>query len=367
MNSGELRSVLEEAGLSPYQADAYSTLLRLGSASATELADACTVPQARIYDVLRDLEGKGYIETFEQGSLRARARNPEVVLDDLRGRAERLATAAEEIEHRWEQPDLEANRVSIVKRFETVFDRAASIIRDAQYEVQLSATPEQFAELRPALEVAVANGAIVNLSLHTDPETPTRSLRDGAGYEDAATEVRHRALPAPFLALVDRTLTCFAPHARSLNSYGVLVDDYTLTYVFHWYFQTCLWEVWEPIHDARPDEPPRRYTDIRRCVREVEPLLDEAATVRARVEGFETASGRRVELDGRIVDVVYAGAASSEGELPLSRLAGQVTIELETDDGPYSVGGWGAVLEDVEATRITILSAEKNPEEGTER
>ena len=48
MNTSELRAALEEAGLSQYQAEAYNTLLQLGAASATEIADACTVPTARI-------------------------------------------------------------------------------------------------------------------------------------------------------------------------------------------------------------------------------------------------------------------------------------------------------------------------------
>jgi len=69
MDTEDLRDALEDAGLSQYQAEAYTALLRLGTASATELADACAVPTARIYDVLRDLEGKAYIETYEQGSL----------------------------------------------------------------------------------------------------------------------------------------------------------------------------------------------------------------------------------------------------------------------------------------------------------
>ncbi|WP_101297792.1 TrmB family transcriptional regulator [Halegenticoccus soli] len=360
MDSAELRSALEDAGLSPYQADAYAALLRLGSASATELAEACSVPTARIYDVLRTLEGRGYIETFEQESLHARARDPEDVLADLRGRAQTLADAADEIEHRWEQPDVGGHKVSIVKRFETVFERAASTIRDAEYEVQLSATPEQFVDLRPALRSAYENGAIVNLSIHTDPAASRSDLPNEGTLDGVATEARHRRLPAPFLALVDRTETCFAPHARSLNQYGVLVDEYTLTYVFHWYFQTCLWEVWEPTYDARSADPPLEYADIRRCVRDVKPLLDAGAAVSVRIDGFEAETGRRVELEGVVSDVVYAGANSSSGEPALSQLAGQVSIVVDADDGRYTVGGWGAVLEDVEATRITIGAVDES-------
>jgi sugar-specific transcriptional regulator TrmB len=351
MDTTELRTALKEAGLSQYQAEAYNTLLQLGAASATELADACAVPTARIYDVLRDLETKGYIETYEQESLHARACDPQLVLEDLRGRANMLEEAAEEIEDRWEAPEVDRHKLSIVKRFETVFQRASALIRDADSEVQLSVTPAQYRELKPALRAAYANDAIVEVSIHTDPGDPM----DLSEFEGVVTEARHRTLPTPFVALVDRTGACFAPHSHSLNQYGVLVDDYTLTYVFHWYFQTCLWEVWEEVYSARRTEPPLVYSDVRRAVREIDPILDDGAQVHVRVEGFFLESGGAVELDGKIVDVHYVGASETEGPPPLSQLAGQVCFTVETAEGEYTIGGWGAVLEDIEATRITIL------------
>ncbi|WP_318569709.1 TrmB family transcriptional regulator [Salinigranum marinum] len=352
MNTAELRAALEEAGLSQYQAEAYNTLLQLGAASATEIADACAVPTARIYDVLRDLESKGYIETYEQDSLHARARNPDEVLDDLRERATLLTDAAEEIEERWEEPAVDTHKVSIVKRFDTVFDRAAALISEAQNEVQLAVTPSQFEELRPALRRAYDNGAIIKLSLHTDEES--RTIPNGASFDGIVTEVRHRTLPTPFVALVDRTDTCFAPHAHSLNQYGVLVNDYTLTYVFHWYFLTCLWEVWDTVYSSRSASLPLDYADIRHCVREIEPLLSDGGRVRVAVEGFDTETGKSISFVGDVTDVQYSGGTSSNGAPALSQLAGQVSLSVISGGRVYRVGGWGAVLEDVEATRITV-------------
>lgn len=70
------------------------------------------VPGPRIYDVLRSLADREYVETYEQDTLRARAHSPADVLDDLRGRADRFESAAEEIEERWEQPGLESTKAS---------------------------------------------------------------------------------------------------------------------------------------------------------------------------------------------------------------------------------------------------------------
>jgi sugar-specific transcriptional regulator TrmB len=356
MDTEHLRAILEDAGLSQYQADAYTALLRLGAASATELSDRCSVPSARIYDVLRDLEGKGYIETYEQDSLQARALDPTEVLDDLRGRASQFSKAADEIEERWEEPSVDPHKVSIVKRFDTVTSRARTVIADADSEVQVSATPAQFRRLREALVSAVDNGAIVKLSLHgvDDPD----GLPTEIDLEGAVTEARYRELPTPFLALVDRSTACFAPHARSVNQYGVLVDDYTLTYVFHWYFLTCLWEVWETVYVAHADAPPQSYADIRRCVRDLDPVLADGSRVTVHVEGFDIETGEEVSLTGEVTGLDYSGSPGAERPPPLSQLAGQVTVEVTTDERTWRVGGWGSVVEDVEATRITVTAVE---------
>lgn len=234
--------------------------------------------------MLRDLESAGYIETYEQESLYARANSLDEITDDLRTRANRFTEATEEIERRWNEPSVEQSTVSIVTRFETVIKNADEFIRDADTQVNVSLGVEHFERLRPALRAATENGVRVNLSLHT-PDGSTDSLPDPEDLADVCSEARHRRLPSPFVVIVDRTRTCFAPHAGSTNEYGVLVDDRTHTYVFHWYFLTTQWDTWEPIYTSLDDEPPIDYIDIRYCVRDVAPLLRDGATVRVRIEG----------------------------------------------------------------------------------
>jgi len=352
MNDDDLIDVLEDAGLSPYQAEAYVTLLELGNASATDIADACDVPDPRIYDVLRDLESKGYIETYQQDSLTARAHDPERVLNDLRSRSSEYLTAAEEIEERWNQPAVTEHEVSIVKRFDTVMNRAREIIENAEKQIQVGVSVEQFRELEDALVDASERGVNVKLSLCTLSEEDLPSEEELARV---CTEARHRNIPSAFLVLVDRRWTCFAPHSQSVNEYGILVSDRTHTYVFHWFFLTCLWEIWDTIYTLRTPETPTTYVDLRHCVRDVDPLLDEGATITATVEGYDTESNDDVTLHGQIVRVTYTGdTVGRDRELPLPQLAGRVSITVETENGRVEVGGWGAVLEEVEAAEITI-------------
>jgi sugar-specific transcriptional regulator TrmB len=355
MDTAELRTALRNAGLSQYQAEAYVALLQLGAASATELADACAVPTARIYDVLRDLEAKGYIETYEQDSLHARACDPTSVMEDLKNRAVQLDEAASEIENRWQEPAVDRHMLSIVKRFETVFKRAEELIRNATSEIQLSVTPAQFDALEPALAEAYENGALVKISLHPEKGESLERV-DESRYCGVASEVRHRSLPTPFVAIVDRTGACFAPHANSVNQYGVLVDDYTLTYVFHWYFQTALWEVWDVVYNVQTADPPIVYSDIRHFVQDAKPLLKDGKRIITHIDGFETDSRESVEIVGELTDIYYTAVSAPRDKLSFSELAGQVCLTIEVDGVEYTVGGWGAVLEEVEAHRIIVES-----------
>lgn len=351
----ELASVLEDAGFSPYQADAYVTLLDLGAAPATEVAEASDVPDPRIYDVLRDLESAGHIETYEQDLLYARAVEPETVLENLRTRASQFAEAADEIERRWEQPPMEVSLVSLVKRFETVKNYAGKAIRDATDRVQVSLSAAQYERLRPALEEASASGAKVNLSLHT-AEDGVDALPSREDVAAVCTEARVRRNPAPFVAIVDRTVSCFAPNTGSANEYGVLVNDRTHTYVLHWFFMTVLWDPWEVYYTTPDRGPPRDYLDIRYCVRDLVPWLEDGSTVYVLIEGVDTETGTDRTVEGTVREILTNGGGGTEA--PIAQYSGQVGLVVDTADGPVEVGGWGAMVEEVEAHEITVRAVE---------
>lgn len=350
----ELIEVLQDAGLSPYQADAYVALLEFGAAPVTAVAEKSGVPDPRIYDVLRDLEADGYIELYEQESLRARAYSLQRVIEDLETRASRFTEAATEIERRWEQPVTEETTVSIVKQFDTVLRRATEWIRDADNRVQVSLSPDQFERLRPALRDAIEAGIDVRLSVSTD---------DGSFFErvnvaGVCTEARDRRLPSPFVAIIDRTKTCFAPHEGSTNEYGVLVDDRSHTYVFYWFFLTTQWDTWEVAYRAEEDGPSTDYIDIRYCLQGILPMLEAGETVRVRIEGIDLETGERRTVEGPVIDVRLSESVAETLPRSVAGYGGQVGMIVETAEGPVEIGGWGAMVEEIEAHRITLLPDE---------
>lgn len=359
MHDDDLREGLNAAGFSKYQIQAYLALLDMGTAAATDLAKKANIPRSRIYDILRDLEEKGYVETFEQESLQARARNPEEVFERLKAKAETLEKTAEEIQNRWREAEVSGHKVSYVKRPETVYERAKTAIRNAENQIELSVTPEEYKDLRPVLQEAFQRGVFVTVSFNTSPERP-RELPTEIDLQDVVTEARHRHLPAPFILIADRDVTCFTPHTDPVNQYGVLFEDDEMTYILRWYFKAALWESWPVVFSNRSDEVPLTYVDIRECIRDLIPLLDDGAVITGTVKGQTIEQREEIEISGLITDIIYPGDSVENDRLPtLSKLAGRAAIVMETENGDeIRIGGWGAILEHVEARRIIVESVE---------
>lgn len=352
MDTERLVSTLEGEGFSPYQARAYVALLERGESSASDLADAADVPGPRIYDVLRDLADEGYVETYDQGKLHARISSPADVLDEFHTRSDELEDAAEEVEARFTRPGPADHEATIVNNFETVLDRAVGLVEAAEHHVQVCLTPEQFDRLRDALAGAHERGVYVQLSIHSlDGDVDVDSV-DVEGY---CTEMRARSRGAPFVVIADHTSVCYASNPRRPDEYGVVVNDRNHAYVFLWYFLTNLWEFWDTVYTDRDSEYPRTYLEIRRCVRDVAPLVDEGARVAVRVVGYDVETGHHRDFVGEVVDVDYEGPEGENGPRSLQSLAGKTSLYVETDDGDVvSVGGFGAIVEEIEADRVVV-------------
>lgn len=351
----ELVDVLRKAGLSPYQADAYVTILEMGSGTATTIAEESGVPDSRIYDVLRDLEDEGYIETYQQDSLRARVSNKDRVLEELRSLASQFTDVAETIDQLWETPEMEETAVSIVSRFDTVLERGCEGIDDAELQVLVCLHPTLLEDVADHLEAALERGVKVKVVLATVEDDPDLPAEDR--LETLCSEARVRPLASPFVTIVDRTETYFAPHGESIEDYSVLANDRTYTNVFYWYFLTVLWDLWNPVYERQSDGFPREYTDIRYCIFDIEPLLDAGTTIEVTVEGIDVESREECVIEGTVGEIVTSGVIEGfSGHNIAARYAGQAALVVETADGPVEVGGWSAALEDVACRRIVVES-----------
>ncbi|CCQ34229.1 transcriptional regulator TrmB protein [Halorhabdus tiamatea SARL4B] len=354
MDRDTLVAGLSDAELSTYQAEAYVTLLEQGVSPAVDVARHCSIPAPRIYDVLKELEQMGYVETLDRETLHARASDPADLVADLQATSERLGEVAGEIEDRWEQAPLGEHEMNVSKRAETAIDHAEDLIREADSTVDLALTDEQLVAFESALTTAAENDVVVRASVF--PTAGERPDLVDHPVSDVVTELRRRSIQSPFLALIDRTQASLAPTARLPDPYGVIINDDIISFIFQWYFQTCLWSVWEPIGDGRAY--PLVYVCLEEFVRDVYPLWWDGATVSLTVEGIDTDTGEERTISGVLRDVVYSGQTATDRPPTLAELSGQASMILWTPTGRRSIGGWGALIEDLEARRITLEDIE---------
>lgn len=367
MDTADLIDTLQKAGLSPYQAEAYVALLEQGSVSAQDLAKSSNVPGPRIYDVLESLEKKGYVVTYERDQLYAEALDPTEGLRDMTTQVTQFQSAISEIQSRWTQPDDASIDISVVKQFQTVLGKTKERIIDAEHQILLTCTQAQYFELKSALKSAFQRGVSVQVAIHSSEEFDASEEL----FSGVCSEVRFSETPCmyiPFLAIIDAVEVCFAPFsrgsARPQNGsempaelrYGVLVSDSVNAYVFEWYFLAALWETAESVFSARSETPPIEFVDIREAMRLIDPLLRDGATVTVSIEGRRVSTGRRQSLSGQVSSIHSDSSTSPEGSPMDSLLTREATLVIQTNDGEVSVGGKGAVNEDVEATRVSVTS-----------
>lgn len=351
MDTDAIQDGLERAGLSTYQAEAYLTLLERGPSPAVDIAKNCSVPVPRIYDVLKDLEQMDYIETFERDKLHARARDPVDVIERLHQQSSLLSDTAGAIETRWERAPVGEHKMSVMKHADSTIKEAESTIRDAKQTVDLAVTIPQFERVEGALADAHDRGVITRVSLwvEDDEEIDVDTT--------SVSELRRRVLPGPFLSIVDRTITCFAPTTRVPQPYGVIIDDDILSFIFHWYFQTCAWAICDPVY--RDESTDIWYVNLEEFIRDVFQFWKRGATIEISVVGTDMDTGEDVTVHGELLDIYYDTMDVREDEVPpYDKLSGRTTLLVDTEDGIKSIGSWGAFMEDIETHRLYLRNIE---------
>ncbi|WP_292380900.1 TrmB family transcriptional regulator [Methanosarcina sp. UBA289] len=77
------KRLLQDIGLTAYEAAAYISLLKLGVSEANHIGRDADVPYGRIYTVLESLAGKGFVEVQVSRPKKFRAVDPEMALDSF--------------------------------------------------------------------------------------------------------------------------------------------------------------------------------------------------------------------------------------------------------------------------------------------
>lgn len=136
--------LLQELGLTEYEARAYTALVSSGPSAAGELSELANVPYSRIYDILSKLERRGWVEVQSGRPTRYKAKAPGEIIRLLKAEQERRLKelgdgVVKELEPLYERR-AEAKRpdVWIIRGERNLLAKAGEMLAHAQVEALLS-------------------------------------------------------------------------------------------------------------------------------------------------------------------------------------------------------------------------------------
>jgi len=86
--SEKTRRALKEFGLTEYEAKVYVSLVESGTQAASELSSTASIPYSKIYEILGNLERKGWVETEQGRPSKYYPKAPSTALESSRARLE---------------------------------------------------------------------------------------------------------------------------------------------------------------------------------------------------------------------------------------------------------------------------------------
>ncbi len=77
-------NALKNLGFREYEARVYAALIAKGELTASEIHKVSGVPRTKVYEVLRNLEERGFVEMIKSSPASFRAIDPEMVFEDYK-------------------------------------------------------------------------------------------------------------------------------------------------------------------------------------------------------------------------------------------------------------------------------------------
>ena len=344
MDDATLRAHLRRFGLSEKEVDTYLTLVAHGEATASTIADVAGVSKRYVYSVSETLEDRGFVEVADHAvPTTIRALPPEGVVEELVRDAEAMGPA---LEARYTSTEPSTDQFEAVKSRVTVLKRVRSFLDDAEEELVLSIPLDVLTEVGDALRAARDRGVLVVLLVSGTDDPPAEAAALGS-------VVRVWSETMPLMVTVDRRVGAIAPvemlASAHSDSQAVVFAQQHLGPVVVASFFGNYWPVAREAAVADPVALPATYDDFWHSIFQATLWSRADADLRATIEGRTTADNEYIELDCRVVGVTQGLIEPTTNSFPVEH-----SLTVEADGRTYTVGGYGAFLETIEADRVTL-------------
>jgi len=178
--SEKTRRALKEFGLTEYEVKAYVSLVESGALAASELSRVASIPYSKIYEIIGNLERKGWVESEQGRPSKYYAKAPSTALESSRVRFETTLRASEadallELGPLYEKKGVqEKPDIWIVRGQDNILDKIKETLGRTRRElmVAMPVVPDQIVSLAlPLLGLMREKGVNVSIML---PETTGR-------------------------------------------------------------------------------------------------------------------------------------------------------------------------------------------------
>lgn len=347
--SEEITATLRDIGLTKYQSLAYVAVVRLGGTQFTTLAEEAGIPQQRIYDVVDDLRDMGLVEVHE-GSRGKKAVPvpPTEALEELKRKKvnqfeTHFDTAIGDLESISSEVQQTSGYVTVVNHESSMRRHISNAIGSANWWLFLSLPASWYDDFKADVRDAIDRGVTVRLLVQTDDVVRV----ENTAY-DRGLLVRCRR-SADTIVAADRTYGVFRGlSAPAVARPSLVTKDESIVEMFQRYCE----QFWTGSRHVQADHPyPRRYLTPWQAIVDQQDALKSNGSLEAYVEGQDTETGRPGNWVGPIEDYKLESERDADYSVVLPEVA---RLVVRTDDGPVTVGGWDATLEDVAAHGLEV-------------
>src|SRR3989454_12347738 len=166
------RGALKDFGLTEYEVKAYIALVESGPMPASQLSTTATIPYSKIYEILANLERKGWAETQQGRPSKYFPKPPSAALDSSRVRMENTLKSSQtdalsELQPLYERKGVqERPDIWIVRGQNNIVDRIRETLGRKRREllVAMAIVPESVLSMAtPLLSLMVSQGIRVSL------------------------------------------------------------------------------------------------------------------------------------------------------------------------------------------------------------
>lgn len=188
--SDRTKRALKDFGLTEYEVKAYIALVESGAMPASQLSTRAAIPYSKIYEILGNLERKGWIESEQGRPSKYFPKSPSTALESSRVRIENTlkssqADALSELQPLHERKDVqERPDIWIVRGQDNILDRIKETLGRTRREllVAMPIVPESVLSIAaPLLSLMTSQGIKVSVMIPSSTgKEVTRRLRGQA-------------------------------------------------------------------------------------------------------------------------------------------------------------------------------------------